>query len=287
VSVQELDRIPDLLPLYARAVAASVGGGDDLPRHEVLVREVTFDPGHLAAYARLCGFRLRDTLPSTYPHVVAFPLAVHLMARRAFPFALPGLVHLGQRIAQREPIGLDDTVTLRARTADLRPHPKGQRFDVVVGLEVAGEPRWHATSTYLHRGGDAPGSSAPAGTDQWTPLPGPPSATWHVAADTGRRYAAISGDRNPIHLTRLTARLGGFPRPIAHGMWTMARCLAALEGRTPDRHVIEVGFRKPVMLPSTVELRTAPTAAGWRLDLRDARRGGLHVTGHLTQESPS
>jgi acyl dehydratase len=287
VSVQELERIPDLLPLYARAVVTSAAGGDGLPDDEVLVRGVTFDRDHLAAYDRLCGFRLRDTLPSTYPHVVAFPLAVHLMARRTFPFALPGLVHLGQRIVQRAPIGLDDTASLRARAVDLRPHPKGQRFDVVVDLDVDGEPRWRATSTYLHRGDDASGSDAPASADEWTPLPGPPSATWRVAADTGRRYAAVSGDRNPIHLTRLTSRLGGFPRPIAHGMWTMARCLAALEGRVPDRHTVDVAFRKPVLLPGSAELRAVPAAGGWSFDLRDAGRGKLHLTGRLTEETPT
>jgi acyl dehydratase len=83
----------------------------------------------------------------------------------------------------------------------------------------------------------------------------------------------------------LTSRIGGFPRPIAHGMWTMARCLAALEGRVPDRHTIEVEFRRPVSLPTRVELRTVATSDGWLLDLRDARRGKLHLTGHLTEET--
>jgi acyl dehydratase len=281
LSVEELDRIPDLLPLYGRAVATSFGGGEELPDDEVVVRDVRFDPDHLAAYDRVCGFTLRDTVPSTYPHIVAFPLTVHLMARRPFPFPLVGLVHLGQRIEQRRAISVDEAVTVQARTADLRPHAKGQQFDVVADVEVAGEPVWRAVSTYLRRGD---GSGA-APTDTWTPLDGPPAATWRFGGDAGRRYAAVSGDRNPIHLNRLTSRIGGFPRPIAHGMWTMARCLAALEGRVPDRHTIEVEFRRPVSLPTRVELRTVATSDGWLLDLRDARRGKLHLTGHLTEET--
>jgi acyl dehydratase len=282
VSVEELDRIPGLLPLYGRAVVTSVGGGESLPDDEVLVRDVRFDPDHLAAYDRVCGFTLRDRVPSTYPHIVAFPLSIHLMAQRGFPFPLVGLVHLGQRIEQRRPIAVDDRVSVRARTADLRPHAKGQQFDVLADVDVDGEPVWRGVSTYLRRG---PGGSEDTATDTWEPLPGPAAATWRVADDTGRRYAAVSGDRNPIHLNRVTSRLGGFPRPIAHGMWTMARCLAALEGRTADRHRVEVEFRRPVSLPTRVELRTQRTAEGWLLDLRDARRGKLHLTGHLTEET--
>jgi acyl dehydratase len=281
LSVEELDRIPDLLPLYGRAVATSIGGGEELPDDEVVVRDVRFDEDHLATYDRVCGFTLRDAVPSTYPHIVAFPLTVHLMARRSFPFPLVGLVHLGQRIEQRRAISLDDAITVRARTADLRPHAKGRQFDVIADVEVAGEPVWRAVSTYLHRGGGGGASTA----DTWTPLDGPPAATWRFGSDAGRRYAAVSGDRNPIHLNRLTCRIGGFPRPIAHGMWTMARCLAALEGRVPDRHTIEVEFRRPVSLPTRVELRTSPTTDGWLLDLRDARHGKLHLTGRLTEET--
>jgi acyl dehydratase len=280
-AVEELERIPRLLPLYGRAAVTAVGGGDTLPDDEVAVRDVTFDRDHLAAYARVCGFPLRDAVPSTYPHVVAFPLTVHLMARRSFPFPLPGLVHLAQRIEQRVPLSLADRPSFRVRTVDLRPHPKGRQFDVVVDAEVDGASVWQARSTYLRRGGGAGEASG----DAWEPLPGPPAATWRVAADTGRRYAAVSGDRNPIHLNRLTSRLGGFPRPIAHGMWTMAHAAAALDGRVSDRHTFEVTFRRPVALPTRVELRTQPTADGWLLDLRDARRGKLHLTGQLREES--
>jgi acyl dehydratase len=279
VSVEELPRMPVLLPLYGRAVVTAFGGGDDLPDDEVVVHDVAFDPDHLAAYGRVSGFPLRDAVPSIYPHVVAFPLTVHLMARRSFPFPLPGLVHVAQGIEQHRALTLDDQPTFRARTADLRPHARGQQFDVLVDAEVDGEPVWRARSTYLRRGDGA----GDARTETWEPLAGPPTATWRVAADTGRRYAAVSGDRNPIHLNRVTSRVGGFARPIAHGMWTMARGLAALDGRVPEHHAIEVTFRRPVELPTRVELRTRPTREGWLLDLRDARRGALHLTGRLSE----
>ena len=54
------------------------------------------------------------------------------------------------------------------------------------------------------------------------------TATWSLPEDLGRRFAKVAGDRNPIHMYWWTARLFGFRRPIIHGMWTLARCMAAL-----------------------------------------------------------
>ena len=108
-----------------------------------------------------------------------------------------------------------------------------------------------------------------------------PEATWQLAGDVGRRYAAVSGDRNPIHLHPLTARLFGFPRPIAHGMWSKARCLAALEGLLPDRLAVEVEFKKPLPLPSRVSFASAADGDRRAFDLRDARSGAPHVVGSL------
>ena len=60
----------------------------------------------------------------------------------------------------------------------------------------------------------------------------------------------MSGDHNPIHLHALSAKALGFPRAIAHGMWTKARCLASL--RLPDAFAVDVRFKKPILLPSKV-----------------------------------
>ncbi|MPY64155.1 MaoC family dehydratase, partial [Streptomyces spongiae] len=97
---------------------------------------------------------------------------------------------------------------------------------------------------------------------------------WHLAGDVGRRYGAASGDRNPIHLHPLTARLFGFPRAIAHGMWTVARCLA--EHGTPGAAFVRAEFRAPVLLPGTVTY----AAEGGRFELR-GHDDRVHVTGEV------
>jgi acyl dehydratase len=95
----------------------------------------------------------------------------------------------------------------------------------------------------------------------------------------GADYAAVSGDRNPIHTSRVGARLFGFPRPIAHGMWTKAHALAALEGRLPEAYTVEVTFKQPVLLPASASFTTTRTAEGWDFDLRSNRP---HLRGSIT-----
>ena len=64
--------------------AAGPGGGARARRS--CSREVRIDRERLAAYDRVCGFPLRDRLPATYPHVLAFPLHLALMTDPSFPF---------------------------------------------------------------------------------------------------------------------------------------------------------------------------------------------------------
>jgi acyl dehydratase len=110
---------------------------------------------------------------------------------------------------------------------------------------------------------------------------------WRIGEDAGRRYAAVSGDRNPIHLHPLTARAFGFRRAIAHGMWTKARCIAALEGRLPAAYTVDVAFKLPVLLPAKVGLSTESTGdGGWRFGLCDARSGRPHLAGTITPAQP-
>jgi acyl dehydratase len=106
-----------------------------------------------------------------------------------------------------------------------------------------------------------------------------PTAIWRVGPDTGRRYAAVSGDHNPIHTSRLGARLFGFARPIAHGMWTKARCLAALDGRLPDAYTVDVAFKLPILLPAKVGFHAAPA---WTFAVHDAKSGRPHLSGTVT-----
>jgi hypothetical protein len=271
-----LDRPPDLAPLYARAIATNIlPRGSELPDVELVVRDVEIDRSHLTAYEQVCGFRVGDDLPLTYPHVIAFPVAMALMTERAFPFPLLGLVHIANRITQQRPLLASDRPTVRVRAQNLRPHPRGRQLELVAEAEVEGERVWVDESTYLRRGdgsGESQREEPPVSAQD-------AAATWELPGDIGRRYAAVSGDRNPIHMHPLPAKLFGFPGAIAHGMWMKARCLAALEGRLPGAARAEVEFRAPLKIPGSARFGARRDEHGFSFALYSADGERLHLMG--------
>jgi hypothetical protein len=294
MALVELERSPGTAALLRRAAvgALPIRGRrrpDALPDTTLVLRGVRVDRAHLAAYDRVCGFRLTDALPPTYPHVLAFPLGLRLMSGADFPFPVIGVVHVANRIEVRRPIDAGEPLDLAVHAADLREHDRGRQFDVVAVASVGAEEVWRGVSTYLRRE-SGPGTPAPRAAARTVgpadppagPPDGAPSASWRVQPRVGTDYAAVSGDHNPIHTSRLGARLFGFPTRIAHGMWSKARCLAALEGRLPDAYEVTVRFKLPIPLPSTVAFSAAPS---WTFALHGARSGKPHLTGTLTPPS--
>ena len=230
---------------------------------------------HVHAYAAVCGFPDKDTVPVTYPHVLGFPLHLRVMADPAFPFAALGAVHLTNTITTHRPIAVGETVEVTVHPENLQPHAKGRTVDFVSEVTSAGELVWESRSTYLRRGHGSP--DAPTGTVYGEVEPS--AITWRLPGDLGRKYAAVSGDRNPIHLYPLTARALGFKRQIAHGMWTKARCVAALENRLPDAVTVEVAFKKPIFLPGEVAFGSRHHDTGYAFSLSDPRSGAPHLQG--------
>jgi len=253
---------------------------DTLPERELHRDGIMVDRRQLAAYDRVCGFQLGDTLPATYPHVLAFPLAMELMASGSFPFAVFGLVHVGNAIEQLRPLDAGEPLDLRVRAERLAEHRRGRTVDIVADGYVDGELAWRDRSTYLHREAQRNGPDPAAQRNG--PDPVPASAEWEVPGDIGRRYAAVSGDRNPIHLHGLAARLFGAKAAIAHGMWTKARCLAALQGQLPAAFSVHVAFKLPVLLPAQVAFASWADGDVRRFALRDARSGEPHVEGSVS-----
>ncbi|MDW4910263.1 MaoC/PaaZ C-terminal domain-containing protein [Streptomyces sp. ADMS] len=283
-----LDRTPPLAPLLARGALLSPFKKAALnrprpdagrPRTRLVLPGVRIDLARLAAYERVCGFPVGDdALPITYPHVLGFPLAMLLMTDRGFPLPLLGLVHTSVEIVRRRHLPATGTYELFVYVEELAPHRRGTEASVHTEARESGELVWESRSTYLarHRS-DVPAGAptgAPSTADEREALP--VVAAWRFAGDVGRRYAAASGDRNPIHLHALTARLFGFRRAIAHGMWTAARCLAA--HGTPESALVRTEFRAPVLLPGTVEygadgFGNFELRGGGRVHLRGEVRG--------------
>ncbi|MFE2055427.1 MaoC/PaaZ C-terminal domain-containing protein [Streptomyces sp. NPDC059446] len=235
-------------------------------------------PGPLAAYSRICGFAESGPLPLTYPHVLGFPLAMRLMTGRRFPLPVLGLVHTWIEITGHRALHPTDALELTVYAAELTPHRRGTEVTVVTEARHAGTLVWESRSGYLSR--HATRASAPP-PGRAAPRELPAVAEWRLPADLGRRYGAASGDRNPIHLHPATARLFGFPRHIAHGMWTVARCLAETGDTTGEQgrvRTVRADFKAPVLLPSTVTY----AADGNAFQVRGGN--GVHLAGSVTRE---
>lgn len=292
---KELHSSPSMLPLFARAALAVVpgagklpwvgGGGGEVPDQALTRADVTVDPDRLAAYDRVCGFDLSDTLPPTYPHMLAFPMHLALLTDGRFPLPAMGLVHIANAITVHRPLRASERLSLRVWATPLELHPRGRQFTVRTEARVGDELVWAESSTNLSRGEGGADGGGPEAARPREEIPSsqdlPATATWRCAGDIGRRYGSVSGDLNPIHVHSLSARLFGFRSAIAHGMWTEARCLAALRSQLPASYTVAVAFRKPILLPATVAFAEAadPATGSITFGVRDAMRSTPHLDG--------
>lgn len=261
-----------------RTLARSSPAHPTLPSQRLL-RPVAIDPGHLAEYRRLCGFAEAQGIPPTYPHLLAFPLHLQLMMLRDFPYPMAGLVHVANRIVQHRAVDAGRPLAVSAAFGAFRTHARGQAFTIVAQADQDGATVWESESSYLRIG--APSRIG----DPLAMLPAE-AATTEIAAEAvarsvGPRYARVSGDRNPIHMSWLGARLFGFKRVIAHGMWTKARALALMLPEAIGRVTIDVSFRAPILLPGRVAFFADTHGPVTSFAVRDGADARPHLIGRL------
>ncbi len=260
-----LTREPHLYKLYVKAATRRKITGTVLP-DTGLHCWVDIDPKRLTAYRLVCGFADNGLLPPTYPHIMAFALQMQLLTAKEFPFPLLGLIHLSNRIRILRPMGGVHRVRVGVKVQNLQPHAKGATFELVTTLDDQLGPLWEAESQMLCRGVKLEGE--PVEQAFASSLALSEVAHWKAPADIGRRYAKVSGDYNPIHLSAISAKLFGFPCAIAHGLWNKARTLAALDDHLPTANVdIAVQFRKPVRLPGEVTLMSSAAGSSGDFEL--------------------
>ena len=303
--VKDLSDVPSFPAIYAAALdprsrrggKGGVGGkgGERLPSIAYRVRKVRIDAERARDFDHLMGGPATDLVHPGVLHVLAFPVSLALMARRDFPFPLLGLVHLRNQVLQHRPVRVEELVDVECRVRDLRPHRRGRTFEAVSTiLGEDGEIIATDVSTYLVRGGvptdgestggeptagEPTGATPSAAVEASGParerrrefVPPRPTGRWRLGADTGRRYGAVSGDVNPIHLSSLSAKAFGFPSAIAHGMYTASRAFteARVDLSKPLRW--DVTFDAPVTLPGSVLVAFEDDASagmsrcvGWR-----------------------
>lgn len=259
-----LTEMPSLSKLYINAAAAAAKSKllraqpvVALPSRAVEVRGVQANLAKVTEFAHLMGEPARDVLPSGYLHALVFPVTMSVMVQEDFPLPLLGMIHLRNQVEQLAPVLFTDKLTVRAWARDLSGHRSGTQVQLVSEIHTADgtELLWRGISTYLAKGVFLPGLDKPTATPiREDFVPPAPTAEWRLGVDTGRAYAAVSGDFNPIHLSVLTAKALGLRRSIAHGMYAASRVLATVPSSKPHSFSWDISFDSPIFLPATVAL---------------------------------
>jgi hypothetical protein len=278
----KFDTPPALGPLYARALLdrrpPSMPEGRETPRLEGRLAPHAIDADRLVRYRAVCGFDSSGTVPITFPHVLAAGLQMRMLTEPAFPVRLAGLIHVSHVIRQPRPIPSDALPGIHCWLEGSRATEAGEAFCLNATAELDGEVCWEEETHFIaraaRRGRGTPSRPVVVAEEA--------AARWEAGADIGRRYARVSGDYNPIHLWPWSARLFGFPGAIAHGMWSLARCAAALEPRTAGPCVLEVRFLRPLVLPATVELRRAEETSAATFQLIGPGDGTVYLAGSVS-----
>lgn len=260
--------IPNIKYLMAKAPFKQAKNAQSpvLPNNQIEVSDVSIDAKQLELFHQVVDWQydaIGDAKANTkgihpcFIHALGFPLQLALLLQADFPFKLLGLVHVDNKIRQYRPIKSSESLNFVCRFGELTLHRKGWLFSVVVECNSAGECVWQSTSTNLYRvkhGLAVPTKAPLLSVERY----GSAKFAWQLAEDLGRRYAKASGDYNPIHLRKWTAKLLGFKQQIAHGMWTKSKCISQLQQYQAELFEqgfeVECAFKQPLYLPAIVDM---------------------------------
>lgn len=269
--------------LQAARLKGGRGQTSSLPGTEARV-VLQADAQKHAEFVHLMGDTVTDHLHPGYVHALGFPLTMSLLVRKDFPLPLLGMLHITNRVEQTRGIELGEQMEMTASIENPRAHYAGTLIDSVVRVRIDGEEVMVDTAGYLVRGSDL-GGPRPERPEREEFTPGTPQALWRLPGDTGRRYASVSGDANPIHLSKLSAKPFGFSRPIVHGMYSASRAYSASGIGSDGPREWSVEFEAPIALPGTVQFglrREGDTIEyeGWR-EARGDKPARRHFTGYV------
>jgi acyl dehydratase len=269
--------LPGMLFNYAKVVTSGkpllAPEGVGVGRIAITADNVRVRASHLARYRKVCAIPDSNWLPPAYLHVLAMPLHMYVFSSPVFPVKVLGLIHLRNTIRCRRPIAPDAPLRLSVGCQAMRETPGGQEFDLLTSCELDGQVVWDEVSTMLARRvipGQRPKIERAGDAQVKTEL--------DVPVDTGRRYAWVSGDLNPIHLSAKTAGWFGFKQAVAHGMWSIARSLGEAAHLLPTQPIqIETYFKLPLYLPSKVIFRCQQSDHGISVSLSSGKGDRLHL----------
>ncbi len=187
----------------------------------------------------------------TFPVVIGWGTGSALGKIGSFNPAM--LVHGQQAVTLHRPLPVEGTAVVESEVVAM--YDKGKAAVVVTESRATqdGAPLYDTRSSAFIRGeGGWGGDRGPSGPQNVPPDRAPDhQVTYQTRPDQALTYR-LSGDRNPLHSDPAFAAMGGFDRPILHGLCTYGftgrALLHTLCGSDPARFGhIEGRFASPVL----------------------------------------
>ncbi len=281
-----LKSLPGMGGMFAKGIFLSmfrkqgVLRTEDVPLITVELPKLTIPMDRLAYFKEVCGDD--SELPMAFPETWFMGMMGQIVTHPAFPLSPMGLIHVRQIITQHRPIKLDASLSLYCELKELRAAPRGIEVDCGVYVKDENGVCWEGTVMFLSRSerARAPKKSGEKRKSE----PKEAQIVIDVPENTGRRYAKASGDYNPHHMTRPTAKLMGFKRPIAHGMWTLAKAVALLPSEAKKLPCkLDVSFKRPILMPAKIGANMSKYEEGKPLsfEIFSVKNGEPHVVGTI------
>jgi acyl dehydratase len=189
------------------------------------------------------------------PYLMAQRAQTSLMLQSDFTIAIPGLVHISNRLEKLSTI--DYTASFDLKVDVEVPYKEAgsliPKFKVL--FTQNSKPVICCESTYIAKRKGNKKSSLK--TDDAAFIEKPSfSETWEISQNLGQIYAEASGDKNPIHTSKFFAKIVGFRSTILQGWYSVSRIVKACEIEYATTYQsIEVDFKSPIFLPSKQEIK--------------------------------
>jgi len=255
--------LPSTAVIMIRALTSSfvkregrLPSGNPFPRIQLQQTRI-IDKTNVEKYDQICTFESSEfwkseKVPLCYMEALCMKLMSTTISLPQFPLSGLGLIHIRNLITQYEDIIIGQKLDFESNIGEHRITERGIEVDIVCTASVGNVVSWKAISTLLSRGKSVPKKQPPEETKQEETQ----TSRFKVRENTGRRYAAVSGDYNPHHLYALTAKFFGFHKPIAHGLWSLASCMKELTKlpQYPKKYpiTVECSFKRPLFMPGEV-----------------------------------
>jgi acyl dehydratase len=199
------------------------------------------------------------------------------------------LVHGEQSVELHAPLPVEGSVSSVTTITGIYDKGSGA---VVVSRTVAtdkstGSPLWTTSNSAFIRGeGGWGGDRGPSGTVDFPGREPDHTVTYATRADQALLYR-LNGDRNPLHSDPKFAAMGGFDRPILHGLcsfgFTGRALLHTLCGSDPDRFgSMAARFSRPVFPGDTLTVSIWEAGDGEALFRTSTPAGVVMDAGQLS-----